>query len=267
MRIAKYPIELIEPNWPDVGETITMDPLVIFKNATKSFGIEAPLFRDFSLDFLQGDLTSLVGATGVGKSTLLSLINGVLKPDTGSIEFKGDKRITVGTVLQKDLLLPWRTIIQNVTLGMELSGKRMDLNRVSQSLNDFGLAGSAKKYPGQLSGGMRQKVSLLRTLLIEPDLLLLDEPFAHIDYFERLELEAYCCNWVKTKKITAVLVTHDLEEAIAMSNRVVVLRHRPADVALDVRIDLHDAGQLNPIGARKDDRFYGYLNQLWSALK
>jgi len=195
-----------------------------------------------NLDVAAGEFVSLVGPSGCGKTTILNLMAGLLKPSRGTVELAGEPvsgpNPRIGYMLQQDYLFPWRNIRDNALIGFEIAGARGPeaIRRVDRLLAEFGLAGSARRYPHELSGGMRQRAALVRTLVREPDVLLLDEPFSALDLLIRHQLEDLVWETVRGRGVTAVLVTHDLEEAAAMSDRVVILNASPGRIraVLDV---------------------------------
>lgn len=233
---------------------------------------ETVALRDLNLTVDAEEFVSIVGPSGCGKSTLLSLVAGLLRPTTGEVRIDGElvERPTakVGYMLQHDHLFEWRTILDNALLGLEVMGRRdrAAVRKVQGMLERYGLGGFENYYPRQLSGGMRQRVALVRTLAIDPDVLLLDEPFAALDYQTRLALEDEIGRILREERKTVVLVTHDISEAIAMSDRVVVLSHRPATVVAEHRIELglkdHSA-----MSARNDSpAFRTYFAAIWKEL-
>jgi NitT/TauT family transport system ATP-binding protein len=241
-------------------------------NIRKSFPSKSGLVEvlgGLCFDIKEKDFVSIIGPSGCGKSTVFNIIAGLLRPDDGEIIYRGesvsDLRGKVGYMLQKDLLLPWRTVLQNVLLGPELQklppAEAKDM--AMEYINTYGLAGFENAYPRTLSGGMRQRVALIRTLINDPDIILLDEPFSALDYQTRLYLEGVLMEAVETFNKTVVLVTHDIDEAVALSKRVVVLGGRPSQVKNIYDIDI-DAR--TPIGARSDPRFSGYFHALCSEL-
>lgn len=216
-----------------------------------------------------GEFVSIIGPSGCGKTTLLSLISGLLTPTSGSVSIMGEliKRPTprVGYMLQQDYLFPWRTIEENVCLGLELLGRKDDASRAyaADLLAEMGLSEFAAAFPQQLSGGMRQRVALVRTLATEPDILLLDEPFSALDYQTKLQLEDLIVSTLKARGKTAVLVTHDISEAIAMSDRIIVLQPNPGRLLADVAVP--DAiRQAPPLHAREKEGFHELFRRLWS---
>jgi len=225
------------------------------------------VFDKFSFRFLAQQVTALLGPTGCGKSTLLNLINGLVEPDSGSITFPLGRNPVVGTVMQKDLLLPWRNVGQNVQLGIEINGVSIDEEELRTKLREFRLDAYESLYPDELSGGMKQKASLLRTLLFDPELVLLDEPFANIDYYQKLDLESHLIRWIRQEQRSSIFVTHDVEEAIAVADRLVVLSDKPARVVLDMEVDFPEVCKSDPILARKEPKFGYYFEQVWKALE
>jgi NitT/TauT family transport system ATP-binding protein len=230
---------------------------------------EVHVLDDLSLEINERDFVSIIGPSGCGKTTIFNIIAGLAEPDSGSIEYRGEQieslRGRVGYMMQKDLLFPWRTVLGNVLLGLETKGIGRDRAeaRALDYLRGFGLAGFENAYPKTLSGGMRQRVALIRTLIMDPDILLLDEPFSALDYQTRLYLEGVLKDAVETYHKTVILVTHDIDEAVALSKRVVVLSGRPARVKIVHEIDL---GAASPIAARGDPRFSGYFHALCAEL-
>ena len=223
----------------------------------------------FSME--KGEFLSIVGPSGCGKSTLLSIIAGLLPPSSGKILLDGrevsgvDPRI--GYMLQKDNLLEWRTIWKNVLLGLELR-RQVDeesLARAEGLLKSYGLWEFREKYPSQLSGGMRQRAALIRTLATSPKVLLLDEPFSALDYQTRLEVTDDVYRILRREKITTLMVTHDIPESISMGDRVLILTGRPARVKELLPIDL--GAERTPLSCRDDPRFSRYFNHIWKELK
>jgi NitT/TauT family transport system ATP-binding protein len=248
------------------------DVKLSLRNVRKSFPSHAGEVRvldGLSFDIYDQDFVSIIGPSGCGKSTIFNIIAGLIEPDEGSILYEGQRvtnlRGRVGYMMQKDLLFPWRTVLGNVLLGLESKGITGAAARETarEYLNTYGLAGFEKSYPRTLSGGMRQRVALIRTLIIDPDILLLDEPFSALDYQTRLYLEGVLIEAVETFHKTVVLVTHDIDEAVALSRRVVVLSGRPARVKAVHDIEI---AARTPIGARSDPRFADYFHTLCGEL-
>ena len=206
---------------------------------------ETPVINDLSFEIEPGSFTSIVGPSGCGKSTLLSLLCDLIKPESGTIyirppENNPDSRM--GYMLQKDNLFEWRSIYKNVMLGLEINNKKTPENiaYVNHLLEQYDLAEFKSARPSQLSGGMRQRAALIRTLALKPDILLLDEPFSALDYQTRLEVREDICNILRSEKKTVILVTHDISEAIAMTYRVLILTSRPAKLLKTINIESRD---------------------------
>ena len=207
----------------------------------------------------------------VGKSTLLSIIAGLEKKSNGkiyvdNIEAEGVSN-KIGYMLQKDSLLEWRTIYNNVTFGLEITKRKTRENEeyVRELLKKYNLYEFKDKYPSQLSGGMRQRVALIRTLAIRPEILLLDEAFSALDYQTRIMVTKDIYNILKNENITTVMVTHDISEAISMSDRVIVLSKRPATVKRTHTIDFEMENR-DPMNCRKSPKFSKYFDSLWKEL-
>ena len=224
-----------------------MKPLLEIRDVSLSYHTsagETPALSHLTFDLMPGEFLAVVGPSGCGKSTLLNLICGLLSAEEGTILMNdtapspGDPRI--GYMLQKDHLLEWRTIYQNVTLGLEIRRELTPakLKYIEEMLCTYGLDKFRNARPSQLSGGMRQRAALIRTLALKPELLLLDEPFSALDYQTRLNVSDDIGRILKKERKPAILVTHDISEAISMADRVIILTKRPATVARIVTIDL-----------------------------
>jgi len=218
-----------------------------------------------------GQFVSLVGPSGCGKTTLLSLIAGLLQPTRGEVQVGGNKIVKpspqVGYMLQHDYLFPWKSILDNGLTGLRLLNRLTpDTRRYTQHLlHEMGLGHCESLYPQQLSGGMRQRAALVRTLATEPDLLLLDEPFSALDYQTKLQLEDLVSETLKTHCKTAILVTHDISEAIAMSDRVIVLDRDPGTIRKEFAVP--DAmRRAIPFAAREVAGFHELFNEIWNEL-
>lgn len=223
---------------------------------------ETEAISDICLEVMPGEFVTIIGPSGCGKSTLLDIICGLVKPTHGSIKLQ----CPVGYMLQRDHLLEWRTILQNCMLGPELQKYKMKETRpyVEHLLETYGLAEFADHYPRQLSGGMRQRAALIRTLALKPDLLLLDEPFSALDYQTRLAVVDDVWTILRKENKTVIMVTHDIAEAISMSDRVVVLTARPARIKNIYTIDLSTTGL--PLQRRQDEKFRKYFDDIWKEL-
>lgn len=231
---------------------------------------ETSALTDISFSVKKGELIAIVGPSGCGKSTLLSLIAGLLVPESGKILFpmlSKEEKPKIGYMLQHDHLFEWRSIYKNVILGLEINHIRTPerLLKIERYLKDYGLWDFRYKRPSELSGGMKQRAALIRTLALEPELLLLDEPFSALDYQTRLQVSADICRIIRAEKKTALLITHDLSEAISLSDRVIVLSGRPATVKtqIPIRLTLQDDSML---AARNAPEYNSYFNLLWEEM-
>jgi NitT/TauT family transport system ATP-binding protein len=232
---------------------------------------ETPALADVCLTVEKGEFISIVGPSGCGKSTLLSLIAGLFKPTAGQVYIDGSPvhgtSSKIGYMLQQDYLFEWRTISKNIMLGLEIQGKNKKEARqqVMHLLKRYGLWDFRQHYPHQLSGGMRQRVALIRTLAINPEILLLDEPFAALDYQTRLTIADEVSSILRREEKTVILVTHDIAEAVSMSDRVVVMSKRPGRIKADFPI-IFAEGRLTPFKTRKAPEFRHYFNAIWEEL-
>ncbi len=232
---------------------------------------ETYALKDITFSVREGEFIALVGPSGCGKSTLLHLIAGLLTPEKGLIKINGsyhpDNTSGIGYMLQKDELLEWRTIYQNVLLGLEIQHALTARSRALARafLTQYGLNAFANAKPSELSGGMRQRASLIRTLVLKPDIMLLDEPFSALDYQTRLNVSDDIGQIIKKEKKTAILVTHDLAEAISLADRILVLTSRPATIGQTVNVSFSDPG-LSPLARRNAPEFKTYFNLIWKEL-
>ena len=231
---------------------------------------EIPALTDVSFSVEAGSFVSIVGPSGCGKSTLLNILAGLEQPSAGRVLLDGEPvegiSPAVGYMPQKDQLFPWRTIWGNVTLGLEVHGQQEEAarERVRTLLRRYGLGEFERKLPGQLSGGMRQRCALIRTLATDPGLLLLDEPFSALDYQTRLSVSDDIARIIRQEGKTALLVTHDIAEAVSMSHRVVVLTARPGTVR-SIH-DLSELGDLTPMARRDHPSFHRFFHAVWKEL-
>jgi len=244
-----------------------MEKILEVKNICKTYQAqngEIEALKDINFNVKEGEYISIIGPSGCGKSTLLSIIAGLESKTSGDIEIRGK----IGYMLQKDNLLEWRTIYKNVLLGLEIQKSLTPENKkyVEQLLKKYGLYEFKDKYPKQLSGGMRQRVALIRTLAIRPKVLLLDEAFSALDYQTRLMVTEDIYKILKNENITAIMVTHDISEAISMSDRVIVLTHRPATVKKIYDIDFEMENR-TPLTCREQGKFSQYFNLMWKELE
>ncbi len=226
---------------------------------------EVEAIKDFSLKIKKGDYVSIIGSSGCGKSTILNILADIDKAYDGEISFVSND-IKVGYMLQDDSLFNWLTVYENSILGLKVQKKLTKENKeyVKGLLEKYGLKEFINSYPKSLSGGMRQRVALIRTLAIKPDILLLDEPFSNLDYQSRLKVSDDVFKIIKNEKKTVIMVTHDIAEAISMSDKIVVLSKRPAYIKKIYDIELTDKG--NPINNRKAKEFAYYYDMLWRDL-
>lgn len=224
---------------------------------------EVEALSNINFSVKEGEFVSIIGPSGCGKSTLLSIIAGLEPKTEGDIQIDGN----TGYMLQKDSLLEWRSIYDNVLFGLEIGHKRTKENEayVIELLKKYGLYEFKDKYPTQLSGGMRQRAALIRTLAIKPNILLLDEAFSALDYQTRIMVTNDIFQILKNENITAVIVTHDISEAISMSDRVIVLSKRPATVKNIHNIEF-EMDNRNPINCRESPKFSKYFDTIWKEL-
>lgn len=225
--------------------------------------------NDISFSVKEGEFVSLLGPSGCGKSTILSIIARIFKQTEGHVLIKGqnitDSELAIGYMLQQDYLFPWKTIIDNVLLGPKIQKANIESNREKglELLNEVGLSEVADAYPGSLSGGMRQRAALVRTLITNPEILLLDEPFSALDYLTKLRLEDLVSKIFKTYEKTAILVTHDIGEAISMSDRIILLNANPGSIAaiFDVPLELRNE---TPLLVRRHPKYQVIFDKIWA---
>ncbi len=234
---------------------------------------EIEVINNISFNIYEGEFVVIVGPSGCGKSTLLSIIAGLIQPTKGEI-FVNNKKIlkpskNIGYMFQRDHLFEWRTILENILIGLEIQGKiNKNIYKLAENmLDDYGLIEFKDSYPRQLSGGMRQRVALIRTLITKPDLLLLDEPFSALDYQTRLAIADEIGIVLKKENKTVLMVTHDIAEAISMADKVVILSKRPATIKCTIPIELTcPNGTRTPIKCRESPEFKYYFNTIWKKL-
>lgn len=222
-------------------------PVIWIANISKTFiynNESMPVLENISLKVKKGEFISIVGPSGCGKSTLLKMIPGLIKPDRGRIVLEGKEvkgQVTkVGYMAQRDLLAPWKTVLDNIALPLIIKGnnKKDAYEKVRKMLPIFGLEGFANHYPHQLSGGMRQRAALMRTILIDSQVLLLDEPFAALDALTREEMQEWLLSIWERFKVSVLLITHSIDEAIFLSDKVYVLSKRPGQIVLEQQVRL-----------------------------
>lgn len=244
---------------------------------------ETLALEDVNFSVYEKEFVAIVGPSGSGKTTILSLISGILKPSSGRILLDGKdinaeskalkvKRketlnADIGYMFQRDQLFEWRNIWKNVIIGIEIQKKKKDeelLGRVSGLLDKYGLKNFKNHKPSQLSGGMRQRVALIRTLALNPKILLLDEPFSALDFQTRLNVCDNVSEIISNEEKTAILVTHDISEAVSLADRVVILSSRPGTVKKVVEIDLKEFG--TPLKRRESKKAHEYFDEIWKEL-
>lgn len=237
------------------------------KNLKKNYHTpkeEIEAIEDFSFDLYENEFVAIVGPSGCGKSTILSILSGIENMSSGGI--KNLNNSSIGYMLQSDNLFEWRTILENCLLGLEINGKLNEENKkyVLSLLETYGLKDFINSYPSNLSGGMRQRVSLIRTLATRPDILLMDEPFSALDYQTRLAVSDDVFNIIKKEKKSVIMVTHDIAEAISMADKVIVLSKRPTKIKKIFDINL--SNKSNPINNRKSKEFSYYYDLIWKEI-
>lgn len=241
--------------------------IIKLSNVNKTFYTlkeSTEVLKDINIDIPKGKIVALVGPSGCGKSTLLNLISGLTKPDEGSVIVNGK----IGYMFQKDNLLEWRNIYKNITLGNEILHQKVKEDKIDEILKKYGLYDFKYHYPKELSGGMKQRVALIRTLILNPDILLLDEPFSSLDYQSKIIVQEDIYKIIKESKKTTILVTHDITEAIAMADIVYVLTARPCKIKNKFEINLEiDEDKKTPLTARKSPKFQDYFSLIWKELE
>ena len=226
---------------------------------------EVLALKNINFSVKDKEFISLVGPSGCGKSTILTILAGIIPKSQGKINFN-IKSPKLGYMLQEDSLFPWRTVLENACLGLEIKKKLTKDNKqkVINLLEKYGLKEFINSYPDSLSGGLKQRVALIRTLALDPDILLLDEPFSALDYQTRLALSDDLYNIIKKENKTAIMVTHDIAEAISMSDKIIIISNRPGTVKKIVEINLEE--KRTPTENRKDKNFITYYDMIWKEL-
>lgn len=251
------------------------EEIVKFENISMTYHTqdkEIPALNNLNLSIYNEEILGVVGPSGCGKSTLLSLVAGLIRPSKGKIVVNHNEVTSplknIGYMFQKDQLLDWRNILDNVILGLELQNKvnEESLEEARELLTSYGLGDFLNSHPKQLSGGMRQRVALIRTLLLKPDILLLDEPFSALDYQTRLAISDEVGLVLREKKKTAILVTHDISEAISLCDRVAIMTPRPGSIKDIIEINLTCNDAPTPIKLREAPEFKIYFNKIWKEL-
>ena len=251
-----------------------MTPLLEVSGVSHSYHTmegETQALSHITFSIFNGEFVAVVGPSGCGKTTLLTLLDGLAAPEAGTILVNGrpvsEARQHIGYMFQRDRLLEWRTILANVSLGLEIQKRMTSQAReeLISMLDAYGLGEFAGSRPSELSGGMRQRAALIRTLALKPDLLLLDEPFSALDYQTRLTVCDDISSIIRKNGKTAVLVTHDLSEAISAADRILVLSSRPGTIKAEIPLDF--SGETSPIRRRNMPEFSAYFNLVWKELK
>ncbi|MGN1222975.1 MAG: ABC transporter ATP-binding protein [Christensenellales bacterium] len=256
--------------------------LLQIKNLTLNYHSksgETQALKNISFDVFNGEFIAIVGPSGCGKTTLLNAIGGLIKKSNGQILLDGSEILSdknsktreIGYMFQKDHLFEWRTILENVKLGLEFDknltkdNKKEKEEYILNLLKKYGLYDFRNKYPRELSGGMRQRASLIRTLALNPKILLLDEPFSALDFQTRLNVCDDVSSIISKENKTAILVTHDISEAISLADRIIILSKRPAEIKKIVKIDLKESGL--PLKRRENKNFSKYFEEIWRSIK
>lgn len=251
-----------------------MKKILEIKNISKKYqhkNGELLAIENVNFDVKEGEFVSIIGPSGCGKSTLLSIIAGLEEKSSGEIYIDSEKvegiSDKIGYMLQRDCLLEWRSILSNATFGLEVRNAKTkeNIEYVKDLLKKYDLYDFKDKYPSQLSGGMRQRAALIRTLAIKPKILLLDEAFSALDYQTRITVTNDIYKILKKENITTLMVTHDISEAISMADRVIVLTKRPGTINNIHKIDF-DIENRTPLNTRESPKFSGYFNVLWKEL-
>ncbi|ASK62898.1 spermidine/putrescine ABC transporter ATP-binding protein [Virgibacillus phasianinus] len=247
---------------------LTLDNLSHHYFSEKSY---TQALDSISLSINEGEFISLLGPSGCGKSTILSIIAGIISQTTGEVILEEkplkETSLAIGYMLQQDYLFPWKSVLENIMIGQKINGSiTMETKeRAQQLLKEVGLPNVANDYPRSLSGGMRQRAALVRTLLTDPKILLLDEPFSALDYQTKLKLEDLVFQLLQAYKKTSILVTHDIGEAIAMSDRIILMASNPGRIAktFDVPIEIRT---ITPFEARKHPKYQMLFDRIWKEL-
>lgn len=235
-----------------------------FNNVSKNFCYKDEVINvleNLSFKVEEGEIVAIVGPSGSGKSTILNLISNLLNPSSGEVIVNGN----IGYMFQRDCLFEWKTIFKNVLIGLEIQKNKSEdyIKSVNRMFKEYGLEDFKNAYPHQLSGGMRQRVALIRTLAVNPDILLLDEPFAALDYQTKLKVSNDIYEIIKKEKKTTIMVTHDISEAISMADKIIILSNRPAKVKkiYDIKIE-----ESCPIKKRNNHKFQEYFELIWDEI-
>lgn len=245
-----------------------MKPILEIKKLYKTYHTkkcEIEALKNINFEVYEGDFIGIVGPSGCGKSTLLSIIGNLESITKGTV--KKDKNLKIGYMLQDDCLFPWLTIYENCLLGLKINKtcNKENIDNVKKLLSTYGLKDFMNNYPNDLSGGMRQRAALIRTLAIKPDILLLDEPFSALDYYTRLSVSNDVLDIIRKEKKTLIIVTHDISEAISMCKKIIVLSKRPSTIKNIYNINYKEDRE-NPIKNRSSREFMNYYEKIWEDL-
>lgn len=235
------------------------------KDISKTFSMDIGdylVIDNISFKVNNSEIVGIVGPSGSGKTTILNIISGILKPTKGNLKVDGK----MGYMFQKDLLFEWRSIWKNLLIGLEITKQndKEHQEKIKKRLEKYGLDEFVNNYPSELSGGMRQRIALIRTLSTDPNILLLDEPFSALDYQTRLLIADDIYDVIKQEKLTSILVTHDISEAISMCDRIIVLTKRPAIIKKEIKLDFDSS--LTPLERRKEPVFQTYFDEVWGLI-
>lgn len=240
--------------------------LISISNLTKNYHTktkEIEAIDNISFDINDNEIVSIIGPSGCGKSTILNILTNIDKPSSGIIEKKDNLKI--GYMMQNDCLLPWLTVFENATLGLKLKSikNKENIDYVNSLLEKYGLKEFANEYPRNLSGGMRQRLALIRTLAIKPDILFLDEPFSKLDYTTRLSISDDVFKIIRELNISAILITHDIKEALMLSDRIIVLSKRPAIIKDIITLEYNDT---LPSEKERTNNYEEITNSIWELI-
>jgi NitT/TauT family transport system ATP-binding protein len=249
----------------------TGEPIIEVRGVHKVYGGGVVALKDINLDFNRGELTSLLGPSGCGKTTLLKIIAGLLKPTSGEVAVNGRRVTGPGPerafVFQDFALMPWASVLRNAAFGLELQGvpRAERENRARHYIAEVGLAGFEEKYPHELSGGMRQRVGLARALCVDADVLLMDEPFSAVDEQTRRKFQEDLIRLREIERKTFILVTHSIEEAVYLSDRIILLSPRPGRLNRIVTPAIDRSG--SPDLIRRNSEYLDLVDEIWAGLR
>lgn len=236
--------------------------LLEFRNVSLTYDME--ILRNINFSVYEGEFLAIIGPSGCGKTSILSLISGLCKKTGGEILKK--EKLKTAYMLQKDSLLEWRDVLGNTKIGLEVTGSVSDenLKYINNLIETYGLLDFKKKFPKELSGGMRQRTALIRTLAVKPEILLLDEAFSALDYQTKLVVTRDVVKILKKEEKTAIMVTHDISEAVSMASRVIVMGKRPGTIIKNIELNFKED---DPLKRRDDEMFKKYFNEIWESIE